>query len=80
MTHCLRSQTGVENIVEMLKMDVGTVQSLIGSLGFPIACVIAMFWMWNKEREDHKTEMQEVTKAIENNTLALTTLVAKLSE
>ena len=61
-------------------MDVGTVQSLIGSLGFPIACVIAMFWMWNKEREDHKIEMQEVTKAIENNTLALTTLVAKLSE
>ena len=80
MTHSLRSQTGVENIVEMLKMDVGTVQSLIGSLGFPIACVIAMFYMWNKEREDHKSEMQEVTKAIENNTLALTTLVAKLSE
>lgn len=61
-------------------MDVGTVQSLIGSLGFPIACVIAMFYMWNKEREDHKIEMQEVTKAIENNTLALTTLVSKLSE
>ena len=61
-------------------MDVGTVQSLIGSLGFPIACVIAMFYMWNKEREDHKSEMQEVTKAIENNTLALTALAAKLSE
>ena len=61
-------------------MDIGAVQTLIGNLGFPIACVIAMFWMWNKEREDHKAEMQEVTKAIENNTLALTTLVAKLSE
>ena len=80
MSHSLRSQTGVENIVEMLKMDVGTVQSLIGSLGFPIACVIAMFYMWNKEREDHKSEMQEVTKAIENNTLALSALAAKLSE
>ena len=80
MMHSLRSQTDVENIVEMLKMDVGTVQSLIGSLGFPIACVIAMFYMWNKEREDHKSEMQEVTKAIENNTLALTALAAKLSE
>ena len=80
MMHSLRRQTDVENIVEMLKMDVGTVQSLIGSLGFPIACVIAMFYMWNKEREDHKSEMQEVTKAIENNTLALTTLVSKLSE
>ena len=79
-THSPKRRAGVENIVEMLKMDVGTVQSLIGSLGFPIACVIAMFYMWNKEREDHKSEMQEVTKAIENNTLALTTLVSKLSE
>ncbi len=47
------------------------VQSLIGSLGFPIACVVAMFVMWNKEREDHKVEMANVTAALNNNTLAL---------
>ena len=56
-------------------MDVGAVQTLIGNLGFPIACVIAMFIMWNKEREDHKAEMAQISKAIENNTLALTQLV-----
>lgn len=61
-----------------MKMDMTAVQTLIGNLGFPIACVIAMFWMWNKEREDHKTEMNEVTKAIENNTLAVTKLVEML--
>lgn len=46
-------------------------QSLIGSFGFPIACVITMFYMWNKEREDHKAEMANVTAALNNNTLAL---------
>lgn len=52
-------------------MDVGTLTQLIGSLGFPVACVIAMFFFWNKEREDHKEEMQKITEALNNNTLAL---------
>ena len=52
-------------------MDVGVLQQLIGTLGFPIACVIAMFYMWNKEREDHKVEMQKMTEALNNNTQAL---------
>lgn len=52
-------------------MSIEVLQTLIGSLGFPIACVIAMFWMWNKEREDHKTEINKVTEALNNNTQAL---------
>lgn len=52
-------------------MDVEIIQQLIGSLGFPIACVCAMFWMWNKERDDHKSEMTNMTTALENNTKAL---------
>ena len=52
-------------------MDIGVLTQLIGSLGFPIACVIAMFFFWNKEREDHKSEMQRMTEAVNNNTLAL---------
>ena len=52
-------------------MSIELVQTLIGSLGFPIACVIAMFWMWNKEREDHKDEISKVTEALNNNTQAL---------
>ena len=55
-------------------MDIGAIQSLIANLGFPIACVIAMFWMLNKESENHKEEMQKVTEALNNNTLALTEL------
>lgn len=52
-------------------MSIELLQTLIGSLGFPIACVIAMFWMWNKEREDHKQEISKVTEALNNNTQAL---------
>jgi len=40
-------------------------------VGFPIACVIAMFHFWNKEREDHKQELTSVTEALNNNTLVL---------
>lgn len=55
-------------------MDVAAITQLIGNMGFPIACVIAMFYFWNKEREDHKAEMQKMTDAINNNTLALSKL------
>ena len=62
------------------KMDIGAIQGLISNLGFPIACVIAMFWMMNKEREDHKEEMKKVTEALNNNTLALTELRDMISK
>jgi len=52
-------------------MSVEIIQQLIGTLGFPIACVIAMFWFWNKEREDHKQEMAQMTQALNNNTQVL---------
>lgn len=55
------------------------ITTLIGSLGFPIAACIACFWMLNKEREEHKAEMQKVTEAITNNTMALNTLTERMS-
>lgn len=59
-------------------MDLNTLVQLIGSLGFPIAACIACFWMLNKEREEHKAEMQKVTEAIVNNTMALEALKNRL--
>ena len=32
-------------------MDVAAFTQIISTVGFPIACVIAMFWLWNQERE-----------------------------
>lgn len=60
-------------------MDAAAITTLISNLGFPIACVIVMFWMWNKEREDHKQEMREVTTAVTNNTIAVNSLVNSLN-
>lgn len=63
---------------EVMTMDLQTITTLIGSLGFPIAACIACFSMLNKEREEHKAEMNKVTEAIVNNTMALEALKAKL--
>ena len=52
-------------------MDITLFTQLITNMGFPIACVIALFWSWNKERESHKQEMAQVTQALNNNTQAL---------
>ena len=55
-----------------------TVINLIKDIGFPIAVCIAMFWLNNKQVEQHKEEMSKVTDALNNNTLALTELRDRL--
>ena len=59
-------------------MDVNVITQIISNLGFPIACVVAMFWMLNKERDAHKAETAELSKAIENNTQVMTKVLDKL--
>lgn len=72
-------------------MDFTTITSLIGSLGFPIVMCILMFNRMEKQSEQHKEEMnalkaemsannKQTTEAINNNTLALQTLVVKLDK
>ena len=60
-------------------MDVNVITQIISNLGFPIACVVAMFWMLNKERDAHKAETAELSKAIENNTNVMTQVLDKLA-
>jgi hypothetical protein len=59
-------------------MDTSGVVQLISSLGFPIACCIAMFWQNNKLSESHKEETTKLNEAINNNTIALNHLIDKL--
>lgn len=59
-------------------MDVGALTTLISNMGFPIACVIAMFYMWNKEREEHKVETEKLADAINNNTKMMEKVLDKL--
>lgn len=59
-------------------MDTSTIVQLISSLGFPIACCIAMFWQNNKLNESHKSEVSKLNEAINNNTIALNHIIDKL--
>lgn len=59
-------------------MSVTEIVELFSNLAVPVACLVATFWLWNKEREDHKTEMHEVSTAVQNNTVVLQRLLDKL--
>lgn len=61
-------------------MDVNAITQLIGSLGFPIVCCGALFWRMIKSDEKHQQEMDKMSDALNNNTLALTRLTEKLSK
>lgn len=59
-------------------MEVDVLTTIISNVGFPIACVIAMFHMWNKEREAHKEETDRLAEAINNNTVVMQQVLNKL--
>ena len=59
-------------------MDPSTIVQLISSLGFPIACCVAMFWQNNKLNESHKEEVSKLNEAINNNTIALNHIIDRI--
>lgn len=59
-------------------MDPNAIVQAVSSLGFPIACCIAMFWQNNKLNEVHKAEVSKLNEAINNNTIALNHIIDKL--
>lgn len=72
-------------------MDTQGIITLIQSVGFPIVMCGLMAWyvkyitdknreQITAEREAHKEEMNEVVKAINNNTIVIERLIAKLDE
>lgn len=52
--------------------------NIIQTLGFPIACVVALFWHNIKLAQQHKEEMQAMSEALNNNTQALIRLEEKI--
>ena len=61
-------------------MDVSAIVQVVGSLGFPIAACIAVFWYLMKESENHKAEVNKLSEALQNNTVALTKLCDELEK
>lgn len=70
-------------------MDANTIITMIGSLGFPIVACIGMAYFFTKINENYrqdvkelgnmnKAEIDKLTEAVNNNTIALTKLVEKL--
>lgn len=45
-------------------MDTQNIVDLITSVGFPIAACCAIFYMMNKEREDHNNEVDSLKGVI----------------
>ena len=60
-------------------MDVSTITSMIGSLGFPIVACIYMAYVNAKQTEAHKEEMAKITEAVKELKVAITSLVDKIS-
>ena len=52
--------------------------TFIRDLGFPIACVCVLFWMLDRERQEHKNEADRWAEAINNNTRVMERLIDRL--
>lgn len=76
-------------------MDIGTVTSLISSVGFPIACCFVCFWYIKKMNDEHRQEMEKLTiklteinkseteklsETIRNNTSVMMKLIEKIEK
>lgn len=53
-------------------MDISLVTSLIGTLGFPIVCVVGMAWYMVKRDKEHKEEVQNIMDKYEKSTADMT--------
>lgn len=61
-------------------MDLNTITQIISSVGFPIAMCVYIMYTMQKQTESHKTEIDELRKTIENNTVAIVKLIEKLDK
>ena len=57
-----------------------SITDLISTVGFPIACVIALGWFVVTQLNAHKEEMQQVTQALNNNTIVLNKILEHIRE
>ena len=60
-------------------MDVNTISTIIGSLGFPVVACIYMAYVNAKQTEAHKEELSKITEAVNELKVAITSLVDKLN-
>lgn len=59
-------------------MTMQDIMTAISTVGFPIVCCGVLFYQNWKEDTAHKEEMNQLTKALENNTLAIQKMITLL--
>lgn len=75
----------------VIDMDLNTILTAIGTVGFPIVACIAIAWFFNKVNENyrndikelsasHKEEVKAMTEAINQNTLVIQKLCDSLDD
>lgn len=52
-------------------MEVEVMSGLVSNLGFPIMCVVALFWQMTEERKAHKSESDKWVEAYNHTTEAI---------
>ena len=74
-----------------LQVDIGTISTLVGSVGFPVALCIGLLWYLMKLQQTHKDELVELQnahkeesdkwiEAINNNTRVMEKVLAKFDK
>lgn len=59
-------------------MDVSEIITAVTTVGFPIVAYGALFWYIITKDKAHADEVNKMTEAINNNTIALTKLIDKM--
>lgn len=61
-------------------MEINEVITAISTVGFPIVMTLILLWLMNKNNEEHKSEVDSLKEAINNNTLVLNRLLEHFTE
>lgn len=56
---------------EKMFMDLNVLLQAITTVGFPIAMCLLLFWYIREQSESHKSEIDKLSEAVNNNTLII---------
>ena len=59
-------------------MDASSIVTVVSQVGFPIAMCLVMAWYVKYTNDQHKEEIDKITEALNNNTLALQKLCERM--
>lgn len=61
-------------------METKTIIELINSVGFPIVCCIALFYLNIRNNNRYEKQLDEIKKVVENNTTILNQLLMNVRD